>query len=181
MAAIGHIRSAYIFFQMNNNSKKSGFTLVELAVAIAILGMIFAMVLYWFSYQRKLQEKMTSSVVGFQNITIANWKMTKELKFARNIVYPRINTDESIHSANKVVFKDFSGDLVCFYLDSNSKEIKRYYIGNKNVEGTIDSATIAHGIDEVYFTNVSPENRLIDIYIKSGNSYALETVYLMND
>lgn len=168
-------------FQNVKLNKKTGFTLVEILVAFGILGLIFAIVAYWFSMQKQYQSSISSTVIGSQNINLANWKMTKELKFARNIIYPRINSDGSIHSSNKIIFKDFAGEIICFYYDKNTKEIKRLYIGNKDSQPKPDLAPIAQDIDEVYFTNLSSENRILDIYMKSGPAFGLETVYMVNE
>ena len=167
--------------QFHNKKTSSGFTLVELVISIAVLSLIGVMLSYWITTQNKYSAKITSAANGQQVLAIANWKMANELKLSRTILYPRMNKDGSIHSDSKVVFKNITGEIICYYLDQNTKDLRRVFIGNQHSTPKIDSKPLAQGIDELIFTCSSLDNKLLDIYIKSGDAFGIESIYLLNE
>ncbi|NCB46664.1 type II secretion system protein [bacterium] len=168
-------------FRHKNKNRTLGFTLVELSIGAALLAVLGGMIMHWFSMQRKYQQRITQSSEGQQNILMANWKMSNELRMSRSILYPRPNSDKSIKSDTMIYFKNSCGDIICYFHDKNTLEIKRCVIPNGVSAPTVDKKPIAQGINEVFFTAVGVENRLIDIYTRSLESYGLESIYLIND
>lgn len=155
--------------------------MVELTISIGLLAILGGMVTHWFSMQRKYQARITQSSEGQQNVLMANWKMSNELRMSRSILYPRPNSDKSIKSDSIIYFKNSCGEIICYYHDKNTLEIKRCVIPNGVAAPAVDKKPIAQGINEVFFTAVGVENRLVDIYVRSLESYGLESVYLIND
>ncbi len=164
-----------------NKKKKLGFTFVEMMIAVSILGILFSIMGYWFTIQRKSQTRITANLIGQQNVMLASLRMVTEMRTSRTIVYPCKNEDDSIRSDTKIVFKTNSGDFVCYYHDKDRAEIKRCLIPNGPGATVIDDRPLARGIDEVYFTARGDENRLIDVLLRSQDTYGMETIYLIND
>ncbi len=155
--------------------------MVEIIVGAAIIAVIGGLVAHWFVMQRRYQQRVTSMSDGQQSIRQATWNMIQELRTARTIISPRVNGDDSIKSDEKVVFKNFAGDIVCFYLDSDIREIKRCLIPNGPDQPLVSPAPIARGIDRVVFTAHDPSNKLLAIYLEADGSFGLESIYALNE
>ena len=168
-------------FHQSKTRRIAGFTMVEIMVGAAILAIIGGMVAHWFVMQRRYQARILAISDAQQNIRQASWNMIQELRTARNLIYPRLNADKSIKSDTKTVFKNFSGDIVCYYHFPDTHEIRRCLVPNDGGTPIIDVKPIATGIDKVAFTAHDIGNRLLGIYLESGNTVGLESVYLVNE
>lgn len=155
--------------------------MVEIMVGATILAFIGGMVAHWFVMQRQYQAKILAISETQQNVRQASWNMIQELRTARNLIYPRLNADRSIRSDTKTVFKNFAGDIVCYYHHPGSSQIRRCLIPNGAGAPAIDVKPIGNGIDKIVFTAHDIGNRLIGIYIESGATVGLESVYLLNE
>jgi prepilin-type N-terminal cleavage/methylation domain-containing protein len=171
----------FLFHHIKKTKKSGGFTLIEMVIGISILAMIFSMLGYWFTIQRKSQARITTNFVGQQNVLLANLRMVNEMRISRLIIYPSKNEDNSIHTDSKVIFKNSSGDYVCYYHDKDKAEIRRCLIPNGEGDPIEDTRPLARGIDEIYFTARGNENRLIDIVLRSQGTFGMESIYLIND
>ena len=170
-----------MYHHCNNRHKRSGVTLVEIMVASAIIAFIGGIVGHWFFIQRQQQRRSFDISDAQQTIRQSSWAMMQELRTARSVLFPRINADNSIHSDSKVVFKSFSGDIVCYYYVERDQEIRRCKIPNGPGSPEIDPDPIAKNISQVVFTASDDGNRLIDIFMEIKGTFGLETVYLMNE
>lgn len=155
--------------------------MIEILVGATILAVIGAMVAHWFFMQRRYQERVSAISEAQQSIRQASWNLIQELRTGRNIISPRLNTDKSIKSDTKVVFKNFAGEIICFYHDAATSEIRRCLIPNGPGNPVVNPVAIAKGIDKVVFTAHDIGNRLIGIYLESAGSVGLESVYLLNE
>ena len=160
---------------------KSAFTLTEIIVATCIIGIVGGIVGHWFFMQRAYQQKIIEKSDAQQRIRKTSWKMIQEIKTARSVLSPRINSDNSIHSDDKIFFKNFSGDVVCYYFNEKTKEINRCLIPNGPGSPVVDKAPVGEGFSRVAFTAQDSGNRLISIFLEADNTYGLESVFLMNE
>lgn len=171
-----------MFLQYSRTTKhRRAFTMVEIMVGATILAIIGGMVAHWFVMQRRYQTRILALSDAQQNIRQASWNMIQELRTARNLIYPRLNPDKSIKSSTKTVFKNFSGDIICYYFQEDAGEIRRCVIPNDSGPPQVDSKPVGKGIDKVYFTAHDIGNRLLGIYLESGTTVGLESVYLLNE
>jgi prepilin-type N-terminal cleavage/methylation domain-containing protein len=170
-----------MYHRYNSKKANSGVTLVEIMVASAILAFIGGVVGHWFFLQREYQGRIFAITDAQQTIRKASWQMIQELRTARNVVFPRINSDKSLRSDSKVVFKNFSGDIISFYYDESEREIRRCRVPNGPGVAEIDKEPIATNVDQIIFTASDDGNRLIDIFMSINGTYGLESVYLMNE
>jgi len=161
--------------------KRSGITLVEIMVGSAILAFIGGIVGHWFFMQRQYQRRIFEISDGQQSIRQTSWAMMQELRTARSVLFPRLNPDNSIHSDSKVVFKSFSGDVICYYYNASQREIRRCKIPNGPGAPEFDPEPIAKDVSQIIFTASDDGNRLIDIFMEIKGSFGLESVYLMNE
>lgn len=170
-----------MYRQCKKDRNTAGFTMVEILVGSTILAIICGMVAHWFFMQRRYQERVLAISESQQSIRQASWNLIQELRTGRNIISPRLNVDKSIKSDTKLVFKNFSGEIVCYYHDSVTSEIRRCLIPNGPGAPIINPVAIAKGIDKVIFTAHDVGNRLVGIYFESAGSVGLESVYLLNE
>ncbi len=168
-------------FRQSNRNKAVGFTLIEIMVGTAIIVAIGIVVGNWFFMQRSYQKRIVAMSDGQQNIRQACWKMLQELQVARTIIAPRLNSDKSIKSDSKIVFKGFNGDIVSYYFVEDSKELRRCVIPNGPGQPIIDATPIGKGLDNVVFTNHHQGNKLVGIFLESKGTFGLESAYMVND
>lgn len=166
---------------------KKAITLVEITIAVAILGIVGAMVGHWFTLNNQYQKRVTALNDSDNIIRKTIWEMHKDLKSARTILYPRRTTITSdtlknIISDTKIVFRNFDGDIVSYYYKEDTKEIIREvtYIPTALAPSN-ESSVIGKNIDCVVFTNRNELNNLVGIYMESGQAVQMDSVYLMND
>ncbi len=166
---------------------KKAITLVELTIAVAILGLVGAMVGHWFSLNNQYQKRVTALNDSDNIIRKVLWEMHKDLKSARTILYPRRTTITSdtlknLISDNKIIFRNFDGDIVSYYFKEDTKEIIRTvtYIPTPLAPSN-ESMVIGKNVDCVVFTNRNELNNLVGIYMESGEAVQIDSVYLMND
>ncbi|HAE38958.1 MAG TPA: hypothetical protein DCG57_10015 [Candidatus Riflebacteria bacterium] len=171
----------FMYPRYNRSRKKSGVTLVEIMVASAILAFVGGIVGHWFFIQRQQQRRLFDVSDAQQAIRQASWTMMQELRTARSILFPRINSDNSLRSDSKVVFKSFSGDIICYYYVALDQEIRRCKVPNGPGSPEIDPDPVAKNISQVMFTASDDGNRLIDVFMEVKGTFGLETVYLMNE
>ena len=164
-----------------NNQRNAGVTLVEIMVASAIIAFIGGIVGHWFFIQRQYQSQIFSISDAQQTIRQVSWSMMQELRTARSIILPRTNPDKSLHSDSKVIFKSFSGDIICYYYVASEKELRRCKIPNGPGAPVIDDEPVGRKLDKITFTGNDIGNRLIDIYMEVDGTFGLESVYLMNE
>lgn len=171
----------YMFLQSKKPGHRSGFTLVEIIIGTAIMALISGMMAHWFFMQRRYQQRVFAISDSQQSIRQASWNMIQELRTARTIISPKLNADKSIKSDNKVVFKNFAGDIVCFYFVAEKGEIRRCLIPNGPGAPAISPAAVGKGFSQVVFTAHDQGNRLVGIFLESNGTFGLESVYLLND
>ncbi|MFZ5952582.1 MAG: pilus assembly FimT family protein [Candidatus Rifleibacteriota bacterium] len=168
-------------FRQTEKRKTRGFTLTEIIVGTAIITIIGSIVGHWFFMQRSYQQMILKKSDAQQRIRRASWKMVQELKTARTILSPRLNSDKSIRSEDKVFFKNFAGDIVCYYHSLKQKKIFRCLIPNGPGAPVVDKVPVGENISQAAFTAQDPGNRLVSIFLSADGAFGLESVYLMNE
>ncbi len=162
--------------------RKTGFTLTEIVIGTAILVMIFGIVMRWFMMQRGYQQRITQVADTQDRFRLAIWNMVQELQTGRVIIWPRLNSDKSIRSDTKVVFKNMLGEIVSFYHVPDTHEIRRCVIPPQTtLNPQIDDRPIGTGIASASFTARDIGNRLIDIHLQASDVHTLDAVYLLNE
>jgi prepilin-type N-terminal cleavage/methylation domain-containing protein len=161
--------------------QNEGFTLIEVLIATSVVVLIGVVVGNWFFMQRKFQKRIVSLAEAQENIRRANWRMIQELKTSRTIIYPRINEDKSIRSDSKVVFKNFNGDIVCYYHENETGNIRRCLIPNGTGSPQLTKAPIGKNFDRVIFTAQDDSNKLVGIFLEYKNTFGIESVFLLNE
>ena len=174
----------HLLFQDN---KRKAFTLIEVTIAVAILSVVGTMVAHWFTLNNQYQKRVTELSEKDNIIRSILWDMHKDLKIARTVLYPRRTTITSdtlknMVSDNKLVFRNFDGDIITYYFNEKKKEIVRevIYLPTPNAPAN-ESKVLGKDIDCVIFTNRNELNNLVGIYIESGPAVQIDSVYLMNE
>ena len=167
--------------------KKAAITLIEVLISMSVLGIIGGIVGKWF-YSNSQYQKRLNAQTEFDNvIRKALWEMHKDLKAGRSILYPRIKKVSSydvnnMTTDNKLVFKNFDGDIITYYFKEDTKELIRHKIYMPTEDRDPDEIrTIAKGFDNILFTNRNEMNNLVGIYVEYGPSIVMDSVFLMND
>ncbi|HNV68609.1 MAG TPA: prepilin-type N-terminal cleavage/methylation domain-containing protein [Candidatus Ozemobacteraceae bacterium] len=164
------------------NRKVRGFTLTEIIIGMAILIIIFSIVMRWFLMQRGYQQRITQIADTQDRFRLAVWNMVQELQTGRVIIWPRLNSDKSIRSDTKVVFKNMLGEIVTFYHIPEALEIRRCVIPPQpGLTPQLDERVVGTGIASVSFTARDIGNRLIDIHLQASGVHTLDAVYLLNE
>jgi prepilin-type N-terminal cleavage/methylation domain-containing protein len=167
--------------------KRKAFSLVEVTIAVAILSVVGTMVAHWFTLNSQYQKRVTELNEKDNVIRTILWEMHKDLKIARNVLYPRrtsltSDTLKNLVSDSKLVFRNFDGDIVIYYFDEKTKEIIKeiIYIPTPGAPKN-EKRVIGKGIDCVIFTNRNELNNLVGIYMEAGPAVQIDSVYLMNE
>ncbi len=167
--------------------KRKGFSLVEVTIAVAILSVVGTMVAHWFTLNSQYQKRVTELNEKDNVIRTILWEMHKDLKIARNVLYPRrtsltSDTLKNLVSDSKLVFRNFDGDIVIYYFDEKTKEIIKeiIYIPTPGAPKN-EKRVIGKDIDCVIFTNRNELNNLVGIYMEAGPAVQIDSVYLMNE
>lgn len=163
-------------------AKKSGFTITEIVIAMSVMVIIFSIVMRWYLMQRGYQQRITQIADTQDRFRLAIWNMVQELQTSRSIIWPRINSDKSIRSDTKVVFKNMLGEIVSFYHIPKTLEIRRCVIPPQpGLSPAIDERPVGTGIASVSFTASDIGNRLIDIHLQASGVHTLDAVFLLNE
>lgn len=170
-----------MFHLFKKRRNAPGFTLVEIIVGASLITIIAGMVAHWFFMQRRYQQQVMAISDAQQNVRQASWNMTQELRTARTIILPRMNADKSIKSDSKVIFKNFAGDIVCFYHVPEKAEIRRCMIPNGPGSPVTEAKPVGKGIEKAVFTAHDIGNHLIGIYLETPGAFGLESIYLINE
>lgn len=170
-----------MFHRYKRLKNRKALTLPEILIGTTILAFIGGIVAHWFVMQRQYQQRIFAISDSQQTIRQASWRMMQEIRIGRSILFPRINSDKSLNSSDKLVFKGFNGDIVCFYHVKETGEIRRCIIPNGPGSPQIDPDPVAAGVRQVAFTARDEGNRLVDIFFDVNGSFGLESVFLMNE
>lgn len=164
------------------NKRRTAITLVELLIAISLLGVVGTLTVRWFIMNSQYQKRLTQQSDCDNIIRNTLWDIHKDLKTAKVILYPRNNTKmNKLISDTKLVIRNFSGDIVCYYYKKETKEIIReeYFIPTGN-QPSNNSRVVGKNFDCVIFTNRNETNNLVGIYMELGPSVMMDSVFLMN-
>ena len=169
------------------DKKRKALTLVEVTIAVAILSVVGVMVAHWFTLNSQYQNRVTKLNEADNNIRSILWDLHKDLKIARTILYPRrtsvtSDTLKNLSSDDKLVFRNFDGDIITYHYNEKTKELMRdvIYIPTPNAPSN-ESKVVGKNIDCVIFTNRNELNNLVGIYMESGPAVQIDSVYLMNE
>ena len=167
--------------------KRKAFSLVEVTIAVAILGVVGAIVAHWFTLNNQYQKRVTELSDKDNVIRTILWEMHKDLKIARDVLYPRrtsltSDTLKNLVSDSKLVFRNFDGDIITYHYDEKKKQIIKevIYIPTPGAPSN-EKKVIGKDIDCVIFTNRNELNNLVGIYMESGPAVQIDSVYLMNE
>ena len=171
--------------------KRKAFTFVEVMITTAILGVIITMVSRTFVQNTRYQQRLTMQSDGDNEIRNILWTLHQDLKVSRSIIYPRlefINVQTEKKLANmisdtRLVVRNFDGDIVSYAYREKTRELIRCIsrIPIDGVKKKNETKVIGKNIDVVIFTNRNEMNNLVGIYLESGPSMMLDSVYLMNE
>lgn len=159
----------------------AGFTFVEMLVAAGLLTVIAAMVGQWFYSQRQYQERITRLTEIQENLRQATFAMAKEIRTGRQVIWPRVNADNSPRTDSVVVFKNFRGAIVTYYHRPAQAQIWRCEIPNGPGAPVEDSAPIGGGIGSLTFTTMGPDNKLVSLHLTTEGVHHLDAVRLVNE
>lgn len=169
------------------DNRKRAYTLVEVTIAVALLSIIGTIVAHWFTLNTQYQKRVTELSDKDNIIRTILWDMHKDLRTARTVLYPRrtdITSDtlKNLVSDDKLVFRNFDGDIVTYYYNAKNKEIIKevIYIPTPGSPPN-EKKVLGKEIDCVIFTNRNELNNLVGIYIESGPAVQIDSVYLMNE
>ena len=109
-----------------NILNRRGFTIIEVFVAsvlaASLLGVVYNL-MTWSYGTNKVNEEYTESILEARKILI---KIQRELREARDLVYPSNITTNEITSTQSLVYKDRNGVLKIINFDKQTNEIKLY-------------------------------------------------------
>lgn len=170
------------------NNKRKAMTLLETIIAMSILATIGTIVFRWFQLNSQYNKRITKQFDCDGYIRNALWEIHKELKTSHTILYPRvsvINNDrnKNIISDTKLIFRNFQGDIGYYYYDKNNKQLIKEIISiipYDDPPPSYSKRVIGKNLDRVIFTNKTLTNNLVGVYIESGPSVQMDSVYLMN-
>lgn len=162
-------------------SAKLAFTFIEVLISSAILAIVFSMLFNWLYMQRQYQRRLTSLGIAQQEIRKANWQIIQELQIARSLIWPHTETQDAIISDSKILFKNFEGEIVCYYYVEEDGEIRRCLIPNGPGAVITDTKPVATGLDRVAFTTYQFDVKVASIYMASNGAFGIESVSLLNE
>ncbi len=159
----------------------SGFTFVEILVAAGLLTIIAVIVGHWFFSQRQFQDRITRLNDIQENLRQATFNMAKEIKIGRQIIWPRVNPDNSPRTDNVLVFKNFRGAIVAFFHRPGAREVRRCVIPNGPGSPVEDSAPLGDGVASLTFTAMGPDNKLVSLHLTTEGVHHIDAVRLVNE
>ena len=132
------------------------FTVVEVLVASVIAASLIGTVynlMSWSFGTNKVNEEYTDSILEARKILI---KIQKELREARDLIYPSNITTKEITSTQSLVYKDRNGVLKIINFEKVSGQIKLYSIPiNESGDMTISKGSFEHNLEGVFHYNKS--------------------------
>lgn len=170
---------------------KKGFTLFETMITTAIIAVVMGVVFQIVSSNAKYQKRITRQSDGDNQIRSIIWSIYRELSVSRTILYPRLtftnkHTQKSFNnmiSDSKIVVRNFDGNIVSYFYRKDTKEVLKStsYIPVNGEPPISETKVIGKNIDICLFTNRNEANNLVGIYMESGPSIILDSVYLSNE
>ncbi|MBF0407103.1 MAG: type II secretion system protein [Candidatus Riflebacteria bacterium] len=160
---------------------KSAFSFVEMLVGAGILTIILGIVATWFYTQKQMQNRITRIVEIRENTRLAFSRMLNELRFSRQIIWPVVNSDHSPKSDSVMIFKNFKGNIICYYHDEVKKEIRRCMIPYDTGDPYISPKPVGVQIASASFTAIGDDQKLVSIYLSTDGVHQIDAVRLEND
>lgn len=154
---------------------------------MGIFSFVSAMVLHWFNTNSKYNKQLTEQNDSDDKLRKCLWVLHQDLKTSRMILYPTVadisaESYKNMSSDNKLVVRNFDGDIVAYTLDKNNGSLMKTVLAIPTSDAPNNtSEVIAKGIDLVVFTNRNELNNTVGIYMESGPSCIMDSVYMMNN
>lgn len=118
---------------MKNKNKNKGFTLVEILITFAVIGLLFTFIYPVISYSRQASNTMTK-LDAYHDARRVDQEVFNELKFGAGILYPPINNNGLITDwFPQLVFRNHLNQVIMLYVNQNDKLIMFNY---DNVNGS---------------------------------------------
>ena len=116
---------------MKYNNK--GFTLIEVLIAFAVLGLIFSFIYPVISYSKQASKTMTKLDV-YHDARRVDQGVFDELKFSSGVLYPPVNQNGMISDwYPQLVFRNHLNQIIMLYVNKKDKLIMFNY---DNVTGS---------------------------------------------
>ncbi|MBF0547812.1 MAG: hypothetical protein HQM08_25465 [Candidatus Riflebacteria bacterium] len=163
------------------NKSFRGMTLIELILGIAILISILGIVGDWFFTQRKLQARFLKISEIRENTRMAYSRMFDELRFARQILWPKITPGDRIRSDSVLIFKNLKSQIICYYHVPETQEIGRCVIYYDAGDPFIDPNPIGKEIASATFSAIGSEQKLVSIHLSTEGVHQIDAIRLEND
>jgi hypothetical protein len=140
---------------------KKAFTMVEMAVSIGVMGIIFLLIANLRTSPAKMSKQSIEEVIAFSQGKRILKILTQEFKSAQKIIYPMKDKQKGNYCA--IQMKD--GQIFQFYLNSDNTFV------SKNLS-SLNKKEVPHvrqnnpKVQLATFTIVNNANKGIDVYLK---------------
>ncbi|PCJ20110.1 MAG: hypothetical protein COB02_05790 [Candidatus Cloacimonadota bacterium] len=160
--------------------KNKAFTMIELLIASSVSVIMFAMVykmLFSTINHNKVSEKYNQNIFQSRLVLL---KIQRELRDSRDLIHPKLTSNQSIVSSRYIVYKDRFNKIKTIYLDQTSKEVKSFEI--KLPEGTLipDKKVYGKFIDSLIFTYDIKSASSLQFRIGTNSFQLVGAVRLLN-
>lgn len=159
---------------MNKNIKKKGFTLIELIVVIAIMGIVFSMILQTFSFQTKIYKTEVETNDAQNSGRLCLTSISESIRLSSlvtvndpNIAAPLISTPNLTDSSYKVVQITPYGGTSSYQYITNGTKLYKY----------VNSSTyylIASNVNKVTVTKPNINVEVYGIYVEITNGSSIK-------
>tara|TARA_B100001121_G_scaffold153553_1_gene134222 strand:+ start:274 stop:834 length:561 start_codon:yes stop_codon:yes gene_type:complete len=178
--------------------RHKAFTFVEIIIAsvisISLAGFIYN-VMSWSIGRDKISSHYTESVLEARKILI---KIQKELREARDLIYPSTIMTNEMVSTQSLIYKDRNGILKIINFDKQTSQINLYSLPINNsgqisiVNGSIDSTLegklkhetskfiLGSNVNEVHFTYRKNKPGVLQFRLKVNSYNLINALRLLN-
>lgn len=112
-------------------TKYSGYTIVELLIAVALISLIMSMTLPIFSYSKK-SVKMMKELDVYHYARKANNDIATKLKYATKIIFPPQRLVRSKQYVNQLIFSNSLNQAIVYFVNTKNELMEVNYDDIRN-------------------------------------------------